>query len=1338
MILLEDLIPEYPAVDDPQIQRKLNQMPEFAELRGTVREPMPARGEYFRHQRVIARLLRVYDRLMLLHMMGVGKTGAVKSAAGFYKYKYYPLPPPPIQGGGPSDADVDTVGFSEPSAQIALGLPPPDQFGRGAAAAAAAGSLSGAGPGVSVSAFVDALVEFMGDADTDIRHAFIIVKGPGLKREFERQIACELADPGEFDAALKGVQHLPTSDRLRRQRREVGKWYTIETSRVFVRRHLCRREGGRYVLLPDEELRRRFNGCFFYVDEFQALYNEARDSAVTRRRRRGPVAFAQRETVEDFKFTYDALDRLFHVAERLKVVIGSGTPMMNSANEIKSPMNLILPESMRMPRSMNVNNMTAEELEPYFRGRVSYVRELDTGAISLQMGDHFLMEVNGREVESSERVYMTTMSEFQSSVYERTMRGDLEGIEIVDSREHSPTQQRPAARFDDEDDEEGLGGIPLALAGMDDFDAANFEDIQAQIMAEFANMQAALSSAAVRRDRAGTHFHGAEMNASVFVFPDGSLEGKVTEGDGSRMAPSGLGRYVYSPRRGVYLPTREYASLINSPEKIRRYSCVFADMLQISLERPREKAFIYLGDRVQGAGVINLGVCYSVNGFEHYHPSPSDMVDAGPIDCGRNRARRARTISLAKRPRFALLTNYTSRAEQDAIMELWNSPDNLHGEYLSHIFSSTVGGTGFNFRNTVRGHFLPGWNPSGMKQAIARILRTLSHAELLEERRAEIAARGGNPDDAHITVEIYRHAAMPINEDVLSIDLYMYELSERKDREIQRVMRVMKQAAVDCVIHYERNVRPGIDGSPECDYDVCLYECSAPPLPGVADPDLREPPPPGVTEKQKVSPLLLTLRSRDTERVAARIVEHLQSSTRARLTDLARDLAEPLAEVTAAAYGLQSHDRVVLDALGFPCLVRCLDDPVTRLVPRETGFRDVIVSLHRSFSFAPGQASDPYDGYYSDTLHVATVAPQLTSSLIDATLRASEDATGERVEYVRRISSSIDEINAMPTSVQVELFEAATEMFLRGGAPGDDGDEVMPLATARNIMWYFARYMYTMTEPVADLERAEGDLVRRGKGRGRKSRADAPLIITFDVSPATVLDGSNAVISLLSCSRDAQRCRDESRVFLHLLNSRNVDRTSYSVAAQFKALRGGIRILSMRDRVPRWRDATLSETPVYRELIQRMRDEQIESYGDLFGSLLDDKFRIHDRLASKAGARDTNEPRNRREEARGRVCETWPLEHLVSLAYRAGVEAPPEEYMSESRATPRARRDRELAEFTRRRIDAVRALPDEQSVYEYAWWIQFREKGEKVKRASARLCQALLDRFEDTGRLITT
>lgn len=54
----------------------------------------------------------------------------------------------------------------------------------------------------------------------------------------------------------------------------------------------------------------------------------------------------------------------------------------------------------------------------------------------------------------------------------------------------------------------------------------------------------------------------------------------------------------------------------------------------------------------------------------------------------------------------------------------------------------------------------------------------------------------------------------------------MYETSERKDVDIKYIEYLIKTSSFDCQLTYNRNrVKDGIDGSRECDYEDCAYEC---------------------------------------------------------------------------------------------------------------------------------------------------------------------------------------------------------------------------------------------------------------------------------------------------------------------------------------------------------------------------------------------------------------------------------------------------------------------------------------------------------------------------------
>src|SRR5437660_1450151 len=71
---LEDFIPVYPKVDDPDIQKKVSQKWEFQELETDLSEEIPTQGNPFKHQEFAARYTRISNRIFNYDETGTGKT----------------------------------------------------------------------------------------------------------------------------------------------------------------------------------------------------------------------------------------------------------------------------------------------------------------------------------------------------------------------------------------------------------------------------------------------------------------------------------------------------------------------------------------------------------------------------------------------------------------------------------------------------------------------------------------------------------------------------------------------------------------------------------------------------------------------------------------------------------------------------------------------------------------------------------------------------------------------------------------------------------------------------------------------------------------------------------------------------------------------------------------------------------------------------------------------------------------------------------------------------------------------------------------------------------------
>lgn len=82
---LADLFPLFPDIDDPEFQSIVSSKQEYRELETTAREEIPKfRGELFRQQKVIQRIMREVDEMGILHEPGSGKTCAAVSVMEYF------------------------------------------------------------------------------------------------------------------------------------------------------------------------------------------------------------------------------------------------------------------------------------------------------------------------------------------------------------------------------------------------------------------------------------------------------------------------------------------------------------------------------------------------------------------------------------------------------------------------------------------------------------------------------------------------------------------------------------------------------------------------------------------------------------------------------------------------------------------------------------------------------------------------------------------------------------------------------------------------------------------------------------------------------------------------------------------------------------------------------------------------------------------------------------------------------------------------------------------------------------------------------------------------------
>lgn len=307
---------------------------------------------------------------------------------------------------------------------------------------------------------------------------------------------------------------------------------------------------------------------------------------------------------------------------------------------------------------------------------------------------------------------------------------------------------------------------------------------------------------AFKEDTEEKGIYNNSRQASLFVFPDGSygsdgFKKYVMTTSSKKIIQEKKSIYKYSITKELQ---DEFLNLNieEKLEKLEKYSSKYAATIRSILESQKrgENVFVYC-EFVQGSGIILFANILELFGF-----SPATGQEA---------------IGNEK-PRYALISNATStQKELKNLINRFNKPDNVRGKIINVVIGSKVIGEGFSLLNVQNEQILtPHWNYAETAQAIARGYRLGSHRDLIKI--------GIEPK-----VKVYQRVSIPKGS-IQSIDLMMYEISEKKDIHIKLIERLIKESSFDCALTYNRNKIEGYDNQVECDYQSCDYVCDGVPM----------------------------------------------------------------------------------------------------------------------------------------------------------------------------------------------------------------------------------------------------------------------------------------------------------------------------------------------------------------------------------------------------------------------------------------------------------------------------------------------------------------------------
>jgi hypothetical protein len=832
------------------------------------------------------------------------------------------------------------------------------------------------------------------------------------------------------------------------------------------------------------------------------------------------------KTPQDLRVMYATFWNIFHLVENSKIVMGSATPMINDVNEIVPQMNLLLPIDRQMSFTKRWSEATTQELEPYFRGIISFVRSLDTGAIPTYMynpsdplkGDlNTVYNISGQEYRSQSIVYRSVMSEFQNAAVEAA---------------YSETE-----------------------------------------------------SLAVK-----------ERQAACFVFPDGSYGGDFHRSEPDKKSV-GISNWVDSPTPDVYYPKEEFKPHITA-DRVHICSQKYADIIKICSSR-RGNCFTY-NEFTSGSGAIVLGLCFEAQKYERYMPSVHDTK--GQFEEGLSGTEvctggvRRKPPPVGKGLRYALITGETSKPRIRAILELYNSYENRHGEYLKVLIGTPISRYGINLANTVQIHLAtPTWNEANTYQALSRGIRSTSHVTLLEELR-----------EKKIPVEIYAHASVGSKD--TGIELRMLRTSEEKNIEIKRMERNMKVLAIDAYNHLLRNIRnTDLQGTPNADYQEPTYQPYTP----------------------------VPLNEIGTDRTSYDVY-YCQGDVESALEEIRQLFQSHFSLSVDAIYGIlsETHRRRYIDF--------ALEKIISEKIPLQDKYgytsyliengNAVLLTRDYPISSLSLDRSETSLSFYTENLIVTTRLTLKDYHSIVQKVKGDQamiaiEASHSKEDIEKRLNTGSIQTNT--SLLEKMIIEKYIDKIATGGI------------TADIVLQRFQHYYYQLRRPVRTIQIVDELIQGIGTGRGRKRSAANAYNIKLD--KFELLEETNTEMMFIH----KKLMDDTDTEFAKISNFSNAEGT----VRVYIPSEGKWRDADIREQ-PVFQKYMIEK---YNQLIAQYEGYRV--FGIL--NVRDNIFRLRDTInETEERQRNPKTKETERDKFKGKICSTYHVPELIGTMYHLGLPSP--------------------------------------------------------------------------------
>lgn len=989
-----------------------------------------------------------------------------------------------------------------------------------------------------------------------IKKTYILVRNDILKDEFINQLVCTCTTNKYETKYVKEAKD--ERSRMGRIKKEIGRWYEVLTFREFSNRINERiKEGidarGKNIYRIESILS---------DEEIKSEFSNClffADEIHNLRNVEGDFGEITDEDKESSMLNYTSMWKVFHTANNIKIILSSATPMINEPADLVPILNLLLPKEKQVSDGTDFAKWKLGDFERLVRGMVSFVRVLDTGIDVVyegQMLEESYLNVAGKQVQATSVLEASMMTPFQSRAY-------LDA-ELKESKA-------------------GKSGIRKA-----------------------------------------------SRHASNFVFP---REIEMKQGQAyfdeeaiGRYGIDGFEKYVIE-EDGNYRFRPEFVNLVkpfmvnvDGEEQLYTYlndfSSKFVNVIQRCEEDPGS-CFCYTDDFATASGAVLLGLCFEIFGYKKYNPTTMAFETIGTKSttgfCAKDDVEGARKIRIKPEKRYAILTSEADRETVRNMLTLFNSKENMYGDYIKVFIASKKAREGLNLANVQNIHIVsPAWNYSNMFQAMYRAIRATSHVDLINSLKEKAIIEKKNPDDVRVKVRVYQHCSLlsdepeiqQISQDIgkpnVSVELQMYQLSEQKDRNNAVVMRMLKQCALDCQINKDRNQRPeDKDGSATCNYDKCNFKC--------VDPDPRD---------VDFTTYDVYYKDELVEKIKLKLAELFEKKNTYAVTEIFDSIPE-----FPSKFILQGLAELIKDKIPF------VNRYGYTAFLSENGNQFFLVNELNSYS------TEAVEDLYS--LNVNTIGKtEYNENLyavgrkdFDETIRALRKPLDDmKAEQLLTSENLLEDIQKIDTNTLITLIE---NLLLKQNKEQLTEQETKVITRYKNLI-------FSLNEPLSLIQETQEKRSEPTKPkRGRRPNLNKPAKITNLKKDLVIED-----------------IEFGEPVVVHILDLLRGDKTGYKTTTKFAKGDANIRVLKSSE--GRWRDTTDIEKLAYNQLIQFTNNEETKRlFGDkdIYGTILqDDIFRIIDKTKENVKAK-----KNRHYTLKGRECVDLRYQELTDILYRLGL-----------------------------------------------------------------------------------